>query len=58
MAGRYLITGVQLGMLIAFQEQPDREILAKKIEDKQFLGNSNNPIEADCVTFSKIMEER
>lgn len=47
MAGRYLITEVQLGMLIAFAKnnsQKEFEQLAKEIEEKQYLGNSNNYI--------------
>ncbi len=48
MAGRYMVTGVQLGMLIALSEQSDRQELVDKIVDKQFVGNSNRDIKKDC----------
>lgn len=34
---RYWITGVQLGMLIAIQEECDRHVLIDTIIDKQFM---------------------
>ena len=39
MSERYWITGVQLGMLIAIQEECDRNALVDGIIDKQFIGN-------------------
>ena len=37
MSERYWITGVQLGMLIAIQEECNRNILVDTIIDKQFI---------------------
>lgn len=55
MAGRYLVTGVQLGMLKALFQTVDKELIANKegiliideILEKQFVGNSFNTIEQD-----------
>jgi hypothetical protein len=44
MAGRYLITGVQIGMLIAMKDEVERLKLLKEIEDKQFVGESDRDI--------------
>ena len=54
MAGRYLITGVQLGMLVDMKSRKDREVLAKEIEDKQYVGFSNGTIEQDAKIIAKI----
>ena len=48
MGGRYLVTGVQLGMLIGIPEQEDRQKLINEIIKKQFLGNSIKLIKKDC----------
>ena len=51
MSERYLITGVQLGLLVV----EHREEMAKKIMDniidKQFIGNSKNDIIKDVKKF-------
>jgi len=52
MAGRYLVTGVQLGMLVGLDDRKDREDLTKHIEEKQYVGNSTQPIEKDCKNIS------
>jgi hypothetical protein len=57
MAGRYLITGVQLGMLVAIRTQEERQTLAKQIEDKQYVGFSNSSIEQDVEMAEKIVNE-
>lgn len=48
MAGRYIITGVQLGMLIGLQDRDEREQLIEKIEAKQYIGCSDKSIEQDA----------
>jgi len=53
MAGRYLVTGVQLGMLVGIDKQDERKALVDKITDKQFVGNSSEHIENDV---DKIIE--
>ena len=52
MAGRYLVTGVQLGVLIGLEDRKDREDLVKHIEEKQYVGNSIQSIEKDCKNIS------
>ena len=58
MAGRYLITGVQLGMLVALPNQEDRQKLISDIEDKQFLCNSDIEIGVDCYRVTKMLNTR
>lgn len=41
MGGRYFITGVQIGMLIAMNDAKRREELLRRIEEDQFYGNSD-----------------
>ena len=48
MAGRYLVTGVQLGMLLALEEKKEREKILNKIMTDQFVGTSEKSIEEDC----------
>ena len=43
MSEKYYITGVQLGILIAHQDEETRRILVEEIIDKQFIGNVNSP---------------
>jgi len=47
MAGRYLITGVQLGLLKQFAAGTTNTILLERVEDDQFVGNSQNDIKID-----------
>ena len=56
MAGRYLVTGVQLGMLITIKEQKDREVLVSEIEDWQYVGSSSNPVKDDCKKVEKLFK--
>jgi len=48
MSERYLITGVQLGMLCALDKK-DRCKLVDEILDKQFIGNSDKSIGEDVL---------
>lgn len=48
MAGRYLVTGVQLAMLATLPSQPERLKLVDEIIDKQFVANSDLPVEDDA----------
>lgn len=48
MAGRYLITGVQLGMLLATSTDKNQKLL-KEIEEKQYVGQSESPIADDIL---------
>ena len=52
MSERYLITGVQLGCLFAFNNKKKREELMDEIVEKQFLGNSKKKIEEDVKSIS------
>jgi len=52
MAGRYLVTGVQLGMLLVIDEKDRKEIL-DKIMKEQFIGTSDNGIIEDCKLVEK-----
>ncbi len=50
MAGRYLITGVQLGQLQALAQTNSKDELLKLVQeifDEQFVGNSTNSIKFD-----------
>jgi hypothetical protein len=53
MAGRYLITGTQIGMLIAIESKDEREKLLKEIEEKQYVGDS----ERDILEDIKVIRE-
>lgn len=48
MAGRYIVTGVQLGMLLAINDGDSKKNIIKHIQEVQFVGNSENPVEEDC----------
>lgn len=49
MGERYLVTGVQLGLLIAILDEQERKKLVDVIVDKQFIGNTDNINIADNV---------
>jgi hypothetical protein len=51
MAGRYLVTGVQLGMLKVIPLEEKNELI-NSIIDNQFIGNSKEPIDEDVKTFT------
>jgi hypothetical protein len=44
MGGRYYITGVQLGILIAIDNREDRAKLINEIIDKQFISDTSSPV--------------
>ncbi len=44
MSKRYWITGVQLGLLVAMQEQQQRQKVVDGIVDKQFIGTRKENI--------------
>ena len=58
MAGRYLVTGVQLGMLIGIEEQKDRQVLVNEIEDNQYVGYSRKDIKEDCKEVGDLFNRR
>ena len=53
MAGRYLVTGVQLGMLLAIDDKKAREDMLNKILKDQFIGTSEKSIGDDCKKYTK-----
>jgi hypothetical protein len=55
MGDRYLVTGVQLGMLMSTISQKSREDLIREIMDKQYINKSDVNIILDCNKVSKIL---
>jgi len=54
MAGRYLVTGAQLGLIKGYAEVGkirDLNELIADIVEKQFVGNTNNPVEKDVQKY-------
>jgi Ribosomal protein L7/L12 C-terminal domain len=47
MASRYLITGVQLGMLIALPDMEERQKLVDQIDKQQYVGYGTSDITDD-----------
>ena len=47
MASRYLVTGVQLGMLIALPSMEERQKLVDEIDKQQYVGYSKHDIADD-----------
>jgi len=58
MASRYLITGVQLGMIMAMigDEPKLTKKTVQEIIDKQWIFNSNAEIEEDVLRLNKFLE--
>ena len=54
MAGRYLVTGVQLGMLLAINSKEEKEKIINNIIEEQFIANSGNDIKEDCKIIGNI----
>lgn len=56
MAGRYLVTGTQLGTLIALCKTDSNKCNDEinKIIEEQFVGNSNNPLKKDIKRIEKV----
>jgi len=55
MSERYLVTGVQLSMLEITDSSIDRHKLVEDIVDKQFIANSEQPIEVDVHNIIKML---
>ena len=55
MGSRYLITGVQLGMIEALLDQDPgaAKLELKKIQDKQWVGNTLNEISEDVLIIKE-----
>ena len=61
MAGRYLVTGAQLGILIAHIENKqefEAQSQIDQIVDKQYVGSSNDSIEFDVKYCSNILSKK
>jgi len=57
MAGRYLVTGVQLGMLIGQDKPEDRQELVDNIVKDQYVGYSKKPIKEDVKNVRRLHGE-
>jgi len=58
MGGRFLISGVQLGMFKALAKVGDNEGVCKlsdDIERKQFVSDSDDGVEQDAKAFNDIL---
>lgn len=56
MGERYLITGVQLGMLIEVSKKENRKNIVKDIIDKQFIYNADNTsVEDDAEKLEELL---
>lgn len=57
MAGRYLITGVQLGMIKGLLNHDHVEIenLIDEILNGQYVGHSQRSIETDCEFVKRVI---
>ena len=53
MGARYLLTGVQLGMLVAIPDAKERQKIVDGITDVQFIEDSDQPIAADIEKYSE-----
>jgi len=57
MGERYLVTGVQLGCLVAFQDEGQRQEFVDSIIDGQFVGNTDNTdVEKDAKLVSRLLD--
>ena len=57
MGGRYIISGCQLGMLIAIPKQKDRQGKADKIIEAQHLEDSDCPLHKDIELYRKLLKD-
>lgn len=57
MAGRYLVTGVQLGMIkgLLHHDHVEIENLIEEILNGQYVGHSQRGIESDCDFIKKVI---
>lgn len=53
MAGRYLVSGVQLGMLIVMDDHKEREKAIHEILDAQYVDSSDDPLMWDIEHIRK-----
>jgi hypothetical protein len=54
MAGRYLVTGVQIGMLKADLSKEARDKVLDEILENQFIRNSHTSLDHDVKTLRVI----
>jgi len=52
MSERYLVSGAQLGTLLALEEKEQRQKIVDEIIDKQFIGNSDTNIVDDASSVA------
>lgn len=55
MAERYLITGVQLGLLVVERKKEERSKLSEHIVDYQFVGRSDTKVEEDAKRIQSLL---
>jgi hypothetical protein len=55
---RYVISGTQLGMLIALSDKSERKKLVDEIIDKQFIGNSDKKIMVNVTDLSDVLSKQ
>lgn len=61
MGGRYIISGSQIGTLIALLKQehyPGVTELLNTVYDKQFIGDSKHTLEGDIEKLRQSMKDR
>jgi len=58
MGARYLITGVQLGMMIGMPEREDRQRLAETIEEEQFIGISGEDVKKEAKCYRHAWDKK
>jgi len=57
MGERYLVTGVQLGCLVSFQAEVQRQVFVNSIVDGQFVDNTDNTnVEEDAKLVSRLLD--
>ena len=59
MGGRYVLSGVQLGMMTSLVRQGKKQAVFDQIEhikEKQFIGHSSENLEDDAKELSKHMK--
>ena len=52
---RYLVTGVQLGILIGTESQVERERLVKDIVDIQYINDKSNTVLGSCIKINELL---
>ena len=58
MAGRYLVTGVQLALLNETDDKKKRSDFINEITEKQFIGNSDNDVVDDTNMMIDMIAEK